>query len=149
MISDAHLESEIMSSYDYIYGSRVIVECKKEINPQEWHNDQTYSRYLKVIKKSDGFFDYWYRIKVDVHCRVRWPPNELIHPEIKQYVGTEIDDELKERNRVVCWSKEKPEIRVVSRGGRSHRGQSPEKEMHAFCARDQGLTIKLPEYTSV
>jgi hypothetical protein len=135
-----------MSSYDYIYGSRVIVQCKKQINPHQWHKDPIYSKYLKVINKKDGFFDYWYRIKANVHCRVRLPPNEIINPEIKQYVGTEIDDELSERNRVVCWSKENPEIGVVPRGG--HRGQST-SEIPTFCARDQGISIKLPKYTWV
>jgi hypothetical protein len=146
MIYDARLGSIIMSSYDYIYGSRVIVQCKKRINPHQWQKDPIYSRYLKVIKKGDEFFDYWYRIKTNVHCRVRIPPNEIINPEIKQHVGTEIDDELKERNRVVFWSKDDPEIEVVPRGG--HRGQST-SEVYAFCARDQGISIKLPKYTSV
>jgi len=138
-----------MSSYDYIYGSKVIVQCKKQVNPHQWNRDPIYSRYLKVIGKMDGFFDYLYRIKTDVHCRVRLPPNEIINSEIKQHVGTEIDDELKERNRVVCWSQENPIIAVARRGeGRGHRGQST-NEIPAFCARDQGASIKLPDYTSV
>lgn len=135
-----------MSSYDYIYGSKVIVQCKKQVNLQPWENDPIYSKYLKVIDKKDGFFDYWYRIKSNVNCRVRLPPDEIISSEIKQYVGTEIDDVLKERNRVVFWSKEAPEITVRPRGG--HRGQRT-NEIHAYCARDQGLSIKLPKYTSV
>ena len=135
-----------MSSYNYIYGSRVIVQCKKQINPHSWTKDPIYSKYLKVINKKDDFFDYWYKIRTNVLCRVRAPPNEIVNPEIKQYVGTEIDDELIERNRVVCWSKEGPEDTVIPRGG--HRGRST-PEMTAFCARDQGLRIILPKYTSV
>jgi len=80
-----------------------------------------------------------------VKCIVRFPPTESIDPQVKQYVGTEIDDMLKERNRVVFWSKENPEIEVVPRGG--HRGQSTD-EIHAFCAKDQGPSIKLPRYSS-
>lgn len=142
----AHRELILMSSYDYIYGSRVIVQCKKQVNPRQWMGDPVYSKYLKVVKKRDEFFNYWYKIRANVNCRVRFPPVEIISPEIKQFVGTEIDDVLKERNRVVFWSKEDPEIKVVPRGG--HRGQSTD-EIHAFCARDQGVRIELPRYTSV
>lgn len=135
-----------MCSYDYIYGSRVIVQCKSQINPHPWNKDPIYSKYLKVINKKSIFFDNWCKLRTNVLCRVRSPPDETINPEIKQYVGTEIDDKLRERDRVVCWSKEGLEKTVVPRGG--HRGQST-REMTAFCARDQGISIKIPKYTSV
>jgi hypothetical protein len=135
-----------MPSYDYVYGSRVIVQCKKQVNPQVWKDDPTYSRYLKEINKRENFYNYWYKLRTDIQCRVREPPNEAVCDEIKKYVGTEIDDVLRERTRVVCWSIDEMDKSVVRRGG-GHRGQSSQ-EIAAFCARDQGLNIKLPEYTS-
>lgn len=135
-----------MPSYDYIYGSKVIVQCKGQINIHKWTGDSAYSQYISVIKKQYDFFDLWFRLKGNVKCIVREPPLEEIDSEIKKYVGTEIDDELQERNRVVGWSKkENSTVSVVPRGG--HRGQSlPLKT--AFCARDQGIKINLPNYTS-
>jgi len=135
-----------MPSYNYIYGSKVIVQCKAQINPHPWEKDPIFSKYLKIIDKKDDFFDCWCKIRTNVQCRVRAPPEETIKPEIKQYVGTEIDDELIERNRVVLWSKEDPDDRVVPRGG--HRGRSAPMKI-AFCAKDQGLSIKLPKYSTV
>ena len=73
-----------MPSYDYVYGSRVIVQCKKQVNPQVWKDDSTYSRYLKVVNKRNDFFHYWYKLRTDIQCRVREPPKETISDEIKQ-----------------------------------------------------------------
>jgi hypothetical protein len=76
---------------------------------------------------------------------VRIPPEDNIDSEIKQYVGTEIDDELRERNRVISWYNKEADERVVPRGG--HRGQQL-PIITAFCARDQGIKCILPDYTS-
>ena len=65
----------------------------------------SHAKSFCTIGKRDGFFNYWYKTKTDVHCIVRLHPNGIINSEIKQHVGTEMDDELKERNRVVCWSR--------------------------------------------
>jgi hypothetical protein len=73
-----------MPSYDYVYGSRVIVQCKKQVNPHLWRSDPTYSKYLKIIKKRDSFFDFWYKIRSNVKCIVRFPPTEPIDPQVKQ-----------------------------------------------------------------
>lgn len=136
-----------MPTYDYIYGSRVLVLCKKQINMHEWSGDTTYSNYLRIIQKKDDFFDYWCKLRTNVQCIVRQPPiDEQINGEVKEFVGTEIDDELQERNRVVSWSKEDvDEVGVVPRGG--HRGQKLTLST-AFCARDQGFQFELPDYTS-
>jgi len=55
MIYVARLGSIVMPSYDYIYGSRVIVQCKKQVNPHPWRSDPTYSKYLKIIKRGIAF----------------------------------------------------------------------------------------------
>jgi len=73
-----------MNSYDFIYGSKVIVQCQDQINVVTWKGDIDYNDYLQIIKKDIGFFSYWCKLKSVVKCIIREPPEELLDEDSSQ-----------------------------------------------------------------
>lgn len=139
-----------MGSYDYIYGSKVIVQCKDQLNINPWKGDVEYSDYLKIIKKDTDFFPYWCKPRTSVKCIIKEPPDEFLDGDVLDIVGTKIDDMLIEQVRAVAWtSYENPRIIHVPGPGRGHGKQQVVLNLKTFCARDKGFTFRLPDYTSV
>lgn len=138
-----------MGSYDFIYGSKVIVQCQSQINIVPWKGDIEYNGYLQIIKKDIDYFTSWCRPRSVVKCIVRDPPNEVIDDDILEIVGTKIDDMLKEQTRALTWTThENPEIIHVPGPGRGHGKQQAIFKLRTFCAKDKGINFNLTAYTS-
>jgi len=137
-----------MNSYDFIYGSKVIVQCQDQINVVTWKGDIDYNDYLQIIKKDIGFFSYWCKLKSVVKCIIREPPEELLDEDILDRVGTKIDDMLIEQTRALTWtSYSNP--RIIHVPGSGHGKQQATFKLKTFCAKDKGPAFKLLDYTSV
>lgn len=135
-----------MTNYDYIYGSKVTLQCQAQVNPQLWAGHKDYDCYLSIIKKEPNFFKYWYKIRHAVTCVVNEPPDEVLEGDILKFVGTHKNAFLKERQRAVSWSMGTNDIDHASKSG--HGKQLVYLPFKTFCAKDQGFTFKAPEYSS-
>lgn len=137
--------------YDYIYGSKVIIQCQAKINIEPWKNQKEYLGYLAVIKKDNesDFFRYWCKLRDDVICVVDTPPHEELDSNVLQIVGTHMNAYLKEmKKRVFSWSKDIKIKNPSIVSGSAHRKHLIKIPFDTFCARDQGINFRVPKYTS-
>lgn len=135
--------------YDYIYGSKVTIQCQAQINIEPWKNQTEYLCYLSVIKKDNvsDFFRYWCKLRRDVTCVVDEPPHEELDSDVLEIVGTHKNAYIRERNRVLSWSKNiDTKGSIVS--GRGHRKQLIQVPFETFCARDMCKSFSVPKYSS-
>ncbi len=130
-----------MSRWDFIYGSKVIIQCQKQINILPCDDrENEYTKYLILIKKDTSFFTHWCKPRHAVKCVVSAPPEEDLDSDVLEKVGTNIDDMLIEQNRSVSWTKATGDLRHV--GGSSRHGkQQIIFKAPTFCARDMGITF--------
>jgi len=135
-----------MTSYDFIFGSKVTIQCQAQINLEPWKDQEDYLPYLDVIKKDSSFFKYWCKIRNAVTCVVDEPPREELDKSISAVVGTHKNAYLKERHRAVGGSRGEGKLGHVS--GSGHGKQLLYIPFETFCARDQGVSFKIPKYTS-
>jgi hypothetical protein len=133
-------------NYEYIYGSKVTLQCQAQINPQVWNGQDNYARYLAIINKDKEFFKYWYKIRNAVTCVVEEPPDEDLGEDLSEIVGTHKNAYLKERQRVVSWSMGRNEVTVLRIYG--HGKQLLYLPFKTFCAKDQGISFRVPAQTS-
>lgn len=137
-----------MSSYDFIYGSKVYIQCQAQINFEPWsRSNKNESRYLILIKKDidPPFFDYWCKPRHVVYCIVVESPKEHIDDDTLKIVGTKIKDYMKERNRAICWTSGKLVLDDVSGKGK-HGKQRIISNSLTFCARDMGINFDPQKY---
>jgi hypothetical protein len=136
-----------VGSYDFVYGSKVLIQCQAQINVQRWagdeHNEST--KYLLLIKKTPSFFSHWCKPRRVVKCIVSEPPKENLASDVLDKVGTNIDDRLIERDRVLTWSKTIGNIHDVSHSG--HGKIMITLNAPTFCARDMGITFDPKSYS--
>lgn len=139
-----------MSSYDFVYGSKVHIQCQAQINFQSWDKDSYKDnikecQYLILIKKHPSFFEYWCKPRHVIKCIVKEPPKETLDDEILNRVGTKRNDILLERNRSMCWTKGK--IKEDHRSGSRHGKQLIISNSSTFCAKDMGINFDPKKYT--
>lgn len=135
-----------MGSYDFIYGSKIIIQCQAQINIHNCGSSQDEpTEYLILIKKDVSFFQYWCKPRRVVKCIVRKSPDEHLDEDILCNVGTNIDDELIERERVLSWSKARGIISHVSHSG--HGKMQLKLNAPTFCARDMGINFDPRSYS--
>ena len=136
-----------MNSYNFIYGSTVIVQCQDQINIVIWKGDFEYKDYLQIIKKDVDFFTHWCKLKSVVKCIVRKPPEEPLDEDVLDMVGTKIDDMLIEQTRALTWtSYSNP--RIIHVPGPGHGKQQAIFKLKTFCAKDKSPAFELSDYTS-
>jgi len=133
---------------DFIYGSKVIIQCQAQINMLSWAGDtqNEYSKYLILIKKEPSFFTHWCKPRHVVKCIISESPDEELDEDVIEKVGTNIDDMLIERDRALCWTKATGKIHPVSHSG--HGKQMIILKAPTFCARDMGITFNPDGYTT-
>ena len=137
-----------MPKYDYIYGSKVTIQCQAQINIEPWKGQTNYVSYLSLIKKDINFFKYWCKLRHAVTCTVDAPPDEELDEDIRDHVGTHKNAYLQERNRVVTWSAQIDQEEPTVPSKRGHRKQLLYIPHETFCAKDQGIKFILPNYTA-
>ena len=140
-----------MGNYDFIYGSKVLIQCQAQINMHPWNegrfNEDT-AKYLILIKKDASFFTYWCQTRNAVICTVSKSPEENLDADVLENVGTNIDDMLIERSRALTWSKSTTgRPRHVPPSGRGHGKQMIILKAPTFCAKDMGITFDPESYT--
>lgn len=138
-----------MPTYDFIYGSKVIVQCQAQINVSSCNNDDNddCNNYLSLIGKDASFFTYLCKPKNVVTCYIRKSPNEKLDEDILEKVGTNIDDRLVERNRVLTWSKTTGKSTNVSGAGHGHGKQQIIFNAPTFCAKHMGIKFDPKTYS--
>lgn len=136
-----------MRNYDFIYGSKVLIQCQAQINILPWNGNaqHEFTKYLTLVKKDVDFFSYWCKPRHVVKCMVREPPEEDLDTDILDNIGTEIDDFLIERDRALTWSKTTGTPRHVPQGG--HGKIQVILKAPTFCARDMGVSFDPCEYS--
>ena len=132
-----------MGRYNFIYGSKVLIQCQAQINIHPWDGDAQpkFAKYLILIKKDASFFPYWCKPKRVVKCIVREPPEEHLDREVLGRVGTNIDDMLIERERALVWSKVTAIPHHVSTRGSGHGKIQITLNKSTFCAKDMGIAF--------
>lgn len=50
-----------MGKYDFIYGSKMIIQCQAQLNILPWDGTEQpeFTKYLILIKKNSSFFTHW------------------------------------------------------------------------------------------
>lgn len=135
-----------MSNYDFIYGSKVIIQCQAQINMLPCNDKQNeYKKYLILIKKDASFFTHWCKPRRAVKCIVSAPPEESLDSDVLEKVGTNIDDMLVEQRRALSWTKAKGDVRHVPHSG--HGKQQIILKAPTFCAKDMGITFDPEKYS--
>ncbi len=135
-----------MSNYDFIYGSKVIIQCQQQINMLPCNDKENeYTKYLILIKKDASFFTHWCKPRHAVKCIVSAPPEESLDSDVLEKVGTNIDDMLVEQRRSLSWTKAKGDVRHVSHSG--HGKQQIILKAPTFCAKDMGITFDPEKYS--
>lgn len=136
-----------MENCDFIYGSKVIIQCQAQINMLSWNGDSQneYANYLILIKKKPSFFTHWCKPRHVVKCIISESPDETLDEDVLEKVGTNIDDMLIERERALSWTKAIGKIHHVSHSG--HGKQMLILKAPTFCARDMGITFNPDGYT--
>jgi len=137
-----------MGKYDFIYGSKVLIQCQAQINIHPWdkNTQSEFAKYLILIKKDASFFTHWCKPRNVVKCIVRQSPEENLDRVVLDKVGINIDDMLIERDRVLSWTKATGDIRHVSGKGR-HGKQQIILKAPTFCARDMGISFDPYSYS--
>lgn len=132
-----------MGTYDFIYGSKVIIQCQAQINMHPWEGDTQpeFAKYLVLIKKDTSFFTYWCKPRSVVKCIIGSAPDEHLDREVSNKVGTNIDDMLIEQTRALAWSKVTAVPRHVSPRGSGHGKIQITLNKSTFCAKDMGITF--------
>lgn len=133
-----------MTSYDFIYGSKVIAQCQAQINVCHCDEQDNRSDYLTLIGEDISFFTYRITLKNVVKCYIKQPPNIVSHTNISEHVGTDIDDKLITRKRAITWSQMKGEKHHV--GGHGHGKQQIVFKGPTFCAKDMGVNFDPKKY---
>lgn len=133
-----------MGNYDFIYGSKVHIQCQAQINFQSWDHNTKDGIYLILIKKDPSFFNHYCKPRHAIICIVEEPPREQLDDEILSKVGTKRNDLLKERNRSICWTKGKIKYDHVPKGG--HGKQRVISNSLTFCAKDMGINFDPQKY---
>jgi len=138
-----------MGNYDFIYGSKVLIQCQAQINIHHWKGDNQpeFAKYLVLIKKDSSFFSYWCKPKSVVKCIVSKAPEENLDMEVLSKVGTNIDDMLIERERALAWSKVTAISHHVSPCGSGHGKIQITLNKSTFCARDMGIAFNPQNYS--
>jgi len=135
-----------MSNYDFIYGSKVIIQCQQQINMLPCNDrENEYTKYLILIKKDTSFFTHWCKPRHAVKCIVRAPPEESLDSDVLEKVGTNIDDMLVEQTRALSWTKAEGDVRHVPHSG--HGKQQIILKAPTFCAKDKGITFDPENYS--
>lgn len=135
-----------MRNYDFIYGSKVIIQCQAQINIRNCDTDDGESaKYLILIKKDISFFTYQCTPRHAIKCIVRESPDEHLDKDVLDKVGTNIDDMLVEQKRALSWTKTKGDVCHVPYGG--HGKQQVILKAPTFCARDMGITFDPDKYS--
>ena len=136
-----------MENCDFIYGSKVIIQCQAQINMLSWDGDSQneYAKYLILIKKDPSFFTNWCKPRHVVKCIISEPPDETLDEDVLEKVGTNIDDMLIARERALVWTKTIGKTHHVSLSG--HGKQMLILKAPTFCARDMGITFNPDGYT--
>ena len=132
-----------MAKYDFIYGSKVLIQCQAQINIHSWDGETQpdFVKYLVLIKKDAPFFTHWCKPRRVVNCMVREPPEEHLDEDVLSRVGTKVDDMLTEQKRVFAWSKVIADPRHVSPSGSGHGKIQIIFNKSTFCARDMGIAF--------
>lgn len=132
-----------MAKYDFIYGSKVLIQCQAQINVHSWNESAQpdFAKYLVLIKKGAHFFTHWCKPRNVVNCMVMEPPDEYLDENVLSRVGTKIDDRLTEQKRVFTWSKVTADPRHVSTPGSGHGKIQMILNKSTFCARDMGIAF--------
>ncbi len=135
-----------MGRYDFIYGSKVIIQCQQQINliPCDDRDDEN-TKYLILIKKDISFFTHLCKPRHAVKCVVRASPEESLDTDVLDNVGTNIDDMLVEQTRALSWTKARGDIRHVPHSG--HGKQQIILKAPTFCARDMGIAFNPRSYS--
>lgn len=138
-----------MRNYDFIYGSKVLIQCQAQINIHNWdeNTQREFAKYLILIKKNATFFPFWCKPRHVVRCIVREPPEEDLDEEILDRVGTKIDDILIERERALAWSKVTAQPCHVAPRGTGHGKIQIILNKSTFCARDMGISFNPEDYS--
>jgi hypothetical protein len=134
-----------MSQYDFIYGYKVVTQCQAQINIHHSKRQNKYNNYLILLNKNPDFFAYFCKLRHVVTCYVRESPEEDLDTNILSKVGTNIDDKLVDRNRVLTWSKTMGKIKPVS--GKGHGKQQITFKAPTFCARYMGDNFDPDKYS--
>ncbi len=135
-----------MGNYDFIYGSKVIIQCQAQINMHPCDGKENeYTKYLLLIKKDATFFSQWCKPKDAVKCIVKSPPDENLDRDVLDNVGTNKDDMLIERDRAISWTKAIGKIHDVSKSG--HGKQMVILNASTFCGRDMGIAFDPQNYS--
>lgn len=132
-----------MGNYDFIYGSKVLIQCQEQINIHPWDGDTQpeFTKYLVLIKKDAYFFSYWCKPRHVVKCIISAPPEEHLDGDILERVGTNVDDMLIERERALAWSQVTAVPHHVSPRGSGHGKIQITLNKSTFCARDMGIAF--------
>lgn len=138
-----------MGKYDFIYGSKVLIQCQAQINIHPWGGDTQpeFEKYLVLIKKDTSFFSYWCKPRHVVKCIISEAPEEHLDREVLSRVGTNIDDMLIERERALAWFKVTATPRHVSPCGSGHGKIQITLNKSTFCARDMGIAFNPQSYS--
>ncbi|MDP2845925.1 MAG: hypothetical protein Q8N79_07625 [Candidatus Methanoperedens sp.] len=137
-----------MSNYDFIYGSKVLIQCQAQINMHPWNcgkQHEVSAKYLILIKKEASFFTHWCQTRHVVKCIVSESPEEHLDKEVLDNVGTKIDDRLITRERAISWSKVRGDVHPVSHSG--HGKQMIILKEPTFCAKDMGISFNPHNYS--
>lgn len=134
-----------MGNYNFIYGSKIIIQCQAQINIYLCRGQTEYNNYLILLKKNPDFFTYFCKPRNVVRCYIREPPEEELDNNILRKVGTNIDDKLVERTRVLTWSKTMGKTGHIS--GSGHGKQQITFKAPTFCARDMGMDFDPNKYS--
>ena len=132
-----------MDKYNFIYGSKVLIQCQAQINIHSWDGDAQpdFAKYLVLIKKDASFFTYWCKPKNVVNCMVMEPPEEYLDEDVLNRVGTKVDDMVTEPKRVFTWSKVTAPLRHVPPRGSGHGKIQIVLNKSTFCAKDMGIAF--------
>lgn len=132
-----------MDKYNFIYGSKVLIQCQAQINIHPWNGSAQpdFVKYLVLIKKDAQFFTHWCKPRSVVNCMVMEPPDEYLDENVLSRVGTKIDDRLTEQKRVFTWSKVTADPHHVSTSGSGHGKIQMILNKSTFCARDMGIAF--------
>lgn len=135
-----------MGNYDFIYGSKVIIQCQAQINIHTCDTeDDEYAHYLILIKKDNSFFTHRCTPRHAVKCIISASPEEHLHRDVLDKVGTNIDDMLVEQRRAFSWTKAKGDVHHVPHSG--HGKQQVILKAPTFCVRDMGITFDPEKYS--